>query len=174
MPVNISAITEAEATHAQQRGGGGGDAGNADGGGADRQAQLQQQREKGQQVIFHVTAYNSQVEKILDVRLVQPGKKDNEQACKLIFRLRKLTSCLCSAATTAVCFEGRVAGLDATETGNELSGSKLQFTSLTMTHNHTPAQGRGIMGLMQPKGGPSSAAQKSQRRRYQTGMFYQT
>ena len=81
MPVNISAITEAEATHAQQRGGGGGgggDAGSADGhGGADRQAQLQQQREKGQQVIFHVTAYNSQVEKILDVRLVQPGKKDS-------------------------------------------------------------------------------------------------
>jgi len=26
-----------------------------------------------QQIIFHVTAYNSQVEKILDVKLVQPG-----------------------------------------------------------------------------------------------------
>ena len=28
-----------------------------------------------EQVIFHITAYNSQVEKILDVRLVQPGEK---------------------------------------------------------------------------------------------------
>ena len=26
------------------------------------------------EVIFHITAYNSQVEKILDVRLLQPGK----------------------------------------------------------------------------------------------------
>ena len=25
------------------------------------------------EVIFHITAYNSQVEKILDVRLLQPG-----------------------------------------------------------------------------------------------------
>ena len=66
MPVNISAITEAGG--APQRG--------AEAEGADRQAQLQQQQ-KGQQVIFHVTAYNSQVEKILDVRLVQPGKTDS-------------------------------------------------------------------------------------------------
>ena len=27
------------------------------------------------EVIFHITAYNSQVEKILDVRLLQPGKR---------------------------------------------------------------------------------------------------
>ena len=27
------------------------------------------------EVVFHITAYNSQVEKILDVRLLQPGKK---------------------------------------------------------------------------------------------------
>ena len=26
------------------------------------------------EVVFHITAYNSQVEKILDVRLLQPGK----------------------------------------------------------------------------------------------------
>ena len=26
------------------------------------------------QLVFHITAYNSQVDKILDVRLVQPGK----------------------------------------------------------------------------------------------------
>jgi len=36
-------------------------------------------------------------------------------------KLRELTSCLCSAAASAVCFEARVAGLDKTETGNELS-----------------------------------------------------
>ena len=45
----------------------------------------------------------------------------HQQACKLKFRLGELTSCLCSAAASAVCFEGRVAGLDAAETGNELS-----------------------------------------------------
>ena len=27
-----------------------------------------------EQIVFHITAFNSQVEKILDVRLVQPGK----------------------------------------------------------------------------------------------------
>ena len=43
------------------------------------------------------------------------------QACKLKFRLRELTSCLCSAAALAVCFEDCVADLDATETGNKLS-----------------------------------------------------
>lgn len=41
--------------------------------------------------IFHITAYNSQVDKILDVRLVQPGKiitwyrmKDDRQKCNLL------------------------------------------------------------------------------------------
>ena len=67
MPVNISAITEAGAPPPQR----GAEAAE----GADRQLQLQQQQKGNQQqVIFHVTAYNSQVEKILDVRLVQPGK----------------------------------------------------------------------------------------------------
>lgn len=28
----------------------------------------------GPEYIFHITAYNSQVEKIMDIRLVQPGK----------------------------------------------------------------------------------------------------
>ena len=41
-----------------------------------------------------------------------------KQACKLKFKLRELTSCLGSAAALTVCFEFRVAGLDATETGN--------------------------------------------------------
>ncbi len=31
-----------------------------------------------EQVVFHITAYNSQVEKILDVKLVQPGKKERK------------------------------------------------------------------------------------------------
>ena len=29
-----------------------------------------------EQIVFHITALNSQVEKILDVRLVQPGRND--------------------------------------------------------------------------------------------------
>lgn len=29
--------------------------------------------------VFHITAYNSQVDKILDVRLVQPGKNHQNQ-----------------------------------------------------------------------------------------------
>ena len=55
------------------------------------------------------------------------------QACELKFRFRELTSGLCSAATSAVCFEGRTAVLDATETGNELSQPKFEFTSLLLT-----------------------------------------
>ncbi len=36
----------------------------------------QQQQQQQQMVVYHITAYNSQVDKkILDVRLVQPGKK---------------------------------------------------------------------------------------------------
>ena len=55
-----------------------------------------------------------------------------DQACKLKFRLRELNSCLYSAAASAVCFEGRVAGLDATETENEFSQLRFWFTSLIM------------------------------------------
>ena len=49
--------------------------------------------------------------------------KVEDQACKLKLRLGELSSCLCSAAALAVCFEGCMAGLDATGTGNELSQS---------------------------------------------------
>ena len=57
------------------------------------------------------------------------GKADKrflvyDQACALKLRLRELTSCLCSPTALAVCFEGRMAGLDATETGNEFSQLK--------------------------------------------------
>ena len=55
------------------------------------------------------------------------------QACELKFRLREFTSCLCSAAALVVCFEGRLAGLDATETGNELSQPTFELTSLSIS-----------------------------------------
>ena len=55
-----------------------------------------------------------------------------KQACKLKFRLRDFTSCLCSAAAPAVCFKGRVAGEDAIETGNEFSQLKFSFTRLSI------------------------------------------
>ena len=44
-----------------------------------------------------------------------------KQACWLKFKFRDFTSCLCSAAAWAVCFERSVAGVNATETGNEVS-----------------------------------------------------
>ena len=47
------------------------------------------------------------------------------QACKYKFRLRDLTSCSCSAAASAVCFECQVAVVDTTETGSEFSQPKL-------------------------------------------------
>ena len=53
--------------------------------------------------------------------------------------MRDLTSCLCSAAAWAVCFEGSVAGVNATETGNEVSPPALELTSLAITlgyHSH--------------------------------------
>ena len=48
----------------------------------------------------------------------------SEQACKLKFRLRDFTSCLFSAAAPAVCFKGRVDGVDTIEEGNEFSQLK--------------------------------------------------
>ena len=54
------------------------------------------------------------------------------QACRLKFRLRELTSCLCSAAALAFCFEGCMADLDPTVTGNGLSQLKFVFTCLAM------------------------------------------
>ena len=57
------------------------------------------------------------------------------QACNNIFSLRELSSRTCSAAGSAVCFEVRVAGLDATETRNELSQPKFQFTGLDIAYN---------------------------------------
>ena len=58
-----------------------------------------------------------------------------DQACKLKFRLKELYSCLCSAAASAVCFEGCLIGLDRTETRNELSQPKIYFTPLFMGEN---------------------------------------
>ena len=63
-----------------------------------------------------------------------PDGRIDLQACKLKFRLRELTSCLCSAAASAVCFEGCLAGPDATVTGNERSQPKFEFTSLLISH----------------------------------------
>ena len=54
-------------------------------------------------------------------------RKIYHQACKLKFRLRDLTSCLFSAASLAVCFKGRMAGVDATETGNQFSQLKFNL-----------------------------------------------
>ena len=57
------------------------------------------------------------------------------QACQFKFRLREreLISCFLSAAALAVCcFEGRLAGLDATETENELSQPKFEFAGLNI------------------------------------------
>ena len=67
--------------------------------------------------------------------LFKDGMMSSIQACKLKFRLSKLTSCLCSAAASAVYFEGRMAGLDPTETGNELSQPTFEFTSLLPSDN---------------------------------------
>ena len=52
--------------------------------------------------------------------------------------MRELTSCLCSAASWAVCFEGSVDAVDAvneSKTGNEVSQPTLEFTSLFMAHD---------------------------------------
>ena len=46
------------------------------------------------------------------------------QACKLQFRLRDITSCLYSVAALAICYKGRVAGVDGTEAGKEFSQLK--------------------------------------------------
>ena len=62
------------------------------------------------------------------------------QACKLKFRLReRALFLLFSAAALAVCFEGHMAGLDKTETGNELSQPKFEFTSLFTGSDKTSA-----------------------------------
>ena len=53
-----------------------------------------------------------------------------EQACVFQFWLRELTSRLCSATASAVCFEDFVAGLEASETGNDPFQLKFEFTSL--------------------------------------------
>ena len=42
----------------------------------------------------------------------------HEQACKLKFKLRDFTLCLCSTAALAVCFEGSAAVVNATESLN--------------------------------------------------------
>ena len=57
-------------------------------------------------------------------------KEYHKQVCQLKFKLRELTSCLFSAPAWAVCFEGSVAGANATLTGNEVSQPTLEFTSL--------------------------------------------
>ena len=54
---------------------------------------------------------------------------------KLKFRLRVLISCLCFAAAWAVCFEDHMAGLDATETGNDISQPKFALISLLSSAN---------------------------------------
>ena len=72
------------------------------------------------------------------------------QACKLKFRLRDLTLCLCSAAAPAVCFNGRGAGVDATETGYEFSKLKFQFTSLAIMEDSSDDERPGNWLFRQP------------------------
>ena len=57
-----------------------------------------------------------------------------------IYGPRGMCSCLCSTAAPAVCFKGCVAGVDATETRNEFSQLKFQFTSLLLKE-------RGAFGI---------------------------
>ena len=57
------------------------------------------------------------------------------KACEFKCRLRELLPCLCSAAAFAVCLEGRLAGLNATETGNELSQPTFYYAQLTISQN---------------------------------------
>ena len=66
----------------------------------------------------------------------------DEQACELKFGLRELTSCLCSAATSAVCFEGH---LDTKGTVNELSQPEFEFTGLKDEGNSQPWKERRNM-----------------------------
>ena len=65
------------------------------------------------------------------------------QACKLKFRVRDLTSC--SAAAPAVCFKGRVAGV---ETGNEFSQLRFKFTTLVMAPYGGSASSRNLVLLL--------------------------
>ena len=67
-----------------------------------------------------------------------------QQACYLKFMLRDFTSCLCSAASWAVCFEGSVAGVKATQTGNEVSQPALEFTSLFINLVIRPSYSRHL------------------------------
>ena len=61
------------------------------------------------------------------VNMINSGLQSSEaekvimQTSKLEFRLRELTSCLCSAAASTASFECHVAVLNTTESGNELS-----------------------------------------------------
>ena len=68
------------------------------------------------------------------IALLTCGAQGNEQACKPKFRLKELASILCSATVLVVCFEGCMAGLDATEIGNELYQPTFEFASLAMTN----------------------------------------
>ena len=50
--------------------------------------------------------------------------------------------CLCSAAAWAVCFEGIVAVVNATETGNEVSQPTLEFTPLNQNKSQAIFQAK--------------------------------
>ena len=86
-----------------------------------------------------------------DAGLVK-SHNQNDQACQLKFRLRELTSCFYSAAASTACFEGQTSnqsqawsnGLGATETGNELSHPKSEFTNLVKTNQYAYSQCPGL------------------------------
>jgi hypothetical protein len=73
VPVNISAITTAKKVELPTVAAAAAAAA-AEGDSLASSASASALQAQQQQIIFHVTAYNSQVEKILDVRLVQPGR----------------------------------------------------------------------------------------------------
>ena len=62
--------------------------------------------------------------------------KSNGQACKLKFRLRDLISWLCCVQTSHAALKADSRGSSGTQTGNELSQSKFEFTGLFLrVHN---------------------------------------
>ena len=50
-------------------------------------------KQRKNRVVFHVTAYNSQVEKILDVRLIQPGKDEVATLREVLLKGNQFSFC---------------------------------------------------------------------------------
>eukprot|EP00095_Tigriopus_kingsejongensis_P000342 maker-scaffold194_size270518-snap-gene-1.27 protein:Tk00342 transcript:maker-scaffold194_size270518-snap-gene-1.27-mRNA-1 annotation:"hypothetical protein TcasGA2_TC013482" len=155
VPVNITCVPQ-PANIAQTQAGLGGQDGQTTGNG---------QGPTQQQVVFHVTAYNSQVEKILDVRLIQPGTRIGQASeCFVYWKDPATNDTWGLNFTSPIDAKQFRECCDAARVQSRLNRSNIKPSSRSTPASPSRSRGGGLSGGEEPRCTCMTADQYSSRR----------